>query len=516
MWYLVREKSALLLLLDMHDRTQTEPIWPVGTSEMHGRVRAHDWAATPLGPMRYWLPSLKFAVDHTLAAGFPTLLLWGRHLIQFYNDAYLEFMDWREVPLGIGFKTTWPEFYARGKTDFKSVWRGETIVAEPSYFSHAQFRDGRPAWLTASIGPVRDEAGSVAGISIAMVDSTKEVLAEATSRENEAQLTQLLELLPVGVCLFDSDRNILRRNPEMQRLFKDCWGDGPHRMYDRDGHFVEPHEYPSARALRGEVVPFEHDVLLEFGGEKRWLRTGAVPIVRDGKVAGGVAIAYDVTESRESADRMQVLVAELQHRTRNLIAVVRAVAGRTLQGSASLGDFEQKYSARLAALARVQGLLSRLREGDSITFDEMLRAELSAHAAFANGDTHVTLDGLSGVRLRSSTVQTFALALHELATNAVKYGALSQAGARLAVRWHVEPAADSDGQQLCVDWRESGVVMPEAGAKCQSGYGRELIERALPYQLGARTTYELGACGVHCTLSMPLAINASARHAEAG
>lgn len=92
------------------------------------------------------------------------------------------------------------------------------------------------------------------------------------------------------------------------------------------------------------------------------------------------------------------------------------------------------------------------------------------------------------------------MALHELATNAVKYGALSSPLAHLVVRWHVEK--DGVAQQFHVEWRESGVSMPRSDAVPQGGgYGRELIERALPYQLDARTSYELGADGVRCTIT---------------
>jgi two-component sensor histidine kinase len=102
-------------------------------------------------------------------------------------------------------------------------------------------------------------------------------------------------------------------------------------------------------------------------------------------------------------------------------------------------------------------------------------------------------------------VQTFALALHELATNAVKYGALSDRGGQLAVCWEVRHD-DARGAQLWVDWRESGVSdmpSPEAPAR-GNGYGRELIERALPYQLGARTSYAFETDGVHCTIEVPV------------
>ena len=116
----------------------------------------------------------------------------------------------------------------------------------------------------------------------------------------------------------------------------------------------------------------------------------------------------------------------------------------------------------------------------------------------------VRLDGPSGVKLRSSTVQTLTMALHELATNAVQYGALGQAGATLSVRWHVEAGQDQK-LWLHIDWHESGVRMqPAADAGEGIGHGRELIERALPYQLEARTGFTLGPDGLRCTISMPV------------
>ena len=468
----------------------------MGTSEMHARVRAHDWSATPLGPIHHWSQSLRFAVDATLAAGFPTLLLWGRDYIQCYNDAYLRLTDWWDVPLGADFRATWPEFYAHAKAGFESVWRGETITTERSHFPHSQAEGGRSAWLTASISPVRDEAGGVAGLSVVMIDSTDQMLAEAQLRENEAKLTHLLDLLPVGVALFDTDWNVIVRNPEMQKLLRlPPYGPPgtPITVFDGGDRPVDRDELPHSRALRGEIV--REDLSLELAGERRWLKVGAVPFLRDGKIAGCITIGHDITDARNNAELLKVLVAELQHRTRNVIAVVRALASKTLEPSASLA----KFGERLEALARVQGLLSCCSENERVTFDQLLRTELAAHAALDDG--RVTLEGPAGVRLPCATVQMLALGLHELATNAAKYGALTQPAGRLKVGWHVE--SSSEGRpQLWVDWRESGVVMPEPETKLQPGYGRELIERALPYQLGVKTTFQLGDDGVHCTLCL--------------
>jgi two-component sensor histidine kinase len=120
-------------------------------------------------------------------------------------------------------------------------------------------------------------------------------------------------------------------------------------------------------------------------------------------------------------------------------------------------------------------------------------------------DGQARLTGPENVKLRSSTVQTLALGLHELATNALKYGALSRPEGRLSISWSVQRTADEE-LRLEVEWRESGVLVQRGPDEkpARMGYGRELIERALPYQLKAETTYVITPEGVHCTIALPI------------
>jgi PAS domain S-box-containing protein len=227
----------------------------------------------------------------------------------------------------------------------------------------------------------------------------------------------------------------------------------------------------------------------------------------DGRILEWLGTATDVDDILNLQERQAVLVGELQHRTRNLMAVVQSVTLRTIRGSRSLDEFRRNIDARMQALARVQGVLSRRDMGARVTFDTLLREELSAHVALdAKGKgTQVSIAGPSGIPLQSSLVQTFALAIHELATNAVKYGALSTPDGHLAVRWE-ELRRDGEPPRMRVDWRENGVAnMPDPAAPPRGGgYGRELIERALPYQLGARTRYRFLPDGVHCTIEVDI------------
>jgi two-component system CheB/CheR fusion protein len=195
------------------------------------------------------------------------------------------------------------------------------------------------------------------------------------------------------------------------------------------------------------------------------------------------------------------VVAELQHRTRNLISVVGTIADNTLRTSNSFDDFKASYHDRLEVLGRAQGLLFRKKEGGRVTFDELINAELAALSVHVGENGSVTLDGAKGVRLRSGTIQMLAMVLHELVADAVKYGALKQPNGHLTVRWRQETLAESGKPWLHLDWKESGVEMPPSGTG--TAQARELIERALPYQFGAKTTFALEADGVHCTISLP-------------
>ncbi|HEY2049993.1 MAG TPA: PAS domain S-box protein [Caulobacteraceae bacterium] len=250
---------------------------------------------------------------------------------------------------------------------------------------------------------------------------------------------------------------------------------------------------------RGERVMLEYRVRRASDGEIRWLRETMFPLASvRGRVKRIGGIGEDITDEKETADRLTVLVGELQHRTRNLMAVVRSIAQRTARGSRSLQDFKIRFGDRMDALARVQALLSRLQEGDRVPFDELVGDELRAHQG-----ARVTLEGPPGVLLRSSTVQILAMAIHELVTNAMKYGALAQPKGRLTVRWGLEPAESNGRRRLRVEWIESGVTMPP-GSDTHGGAGRELIERALPYQLDAETSYALGEDGVRCVIRLPV------------
>lgn len=237
----------------------------------------------------------------------------------------------------------------------------------------------------------------------------------------------------------------------------------------------------------------EHRIRRSSDGEYRWHQTRAKPVNNDRRSDDWVGTSSDVHDLRGLQDRQKVLLAELHHRTRNLLAVVQAIARQTIRTKSTLEAFAGEFEGRLRALSRVQGLLARVDHG-AVNLRELVEAELKAHG---NGGTElgrVTIEGPPAL-LPASSAQALALAVHELATNAVKYGAFKHPSGKLSVAWRIEDGGDTE-RRVVLEWRESGVEMPDTNARIRKGYGSELIERALPYQLNAETHLEFGPDGV--------------------
>ncbi|MBY9062691.1 PAS domain S-box protein [Sphingomonas yunnanensis] len=371
--------------------------------------------------------------------------------------------------------------------------------------------DGSTVWANSSVTPLDGYGDRARTMLVVTIDLTARKRAEAALRESEARFRQFGTASADALWVRDTrDLRAEYASPAFERLYGLT-------LASADGHddlrrlvrlILPVDRHRALDALRqvraGTTVTAEFRVR-RADGAVRWVRDTAFPIPDSaGRVHRIGGISEDATAAKASSDRLEVLVAELQHRTRNLLGVVRGLSNQLIARSGSLDDFAARFDDRLSALARVNGLLARLSEGDRITFDELALSELDSLGGtdwLATGQ--VTMAGPLGVRLRSSTVQTFALALHELATNALKYGALSSRGGRLALSWQVAPSGGVPMLHVC--WHETGVRRdPVADRPAPGGgYGRELIEQALPYQLGARTRFELRDDGVFCEIALP-------------
>ncbi|MGK2910123.1 MAG: PAS domain-containing protein [Sphingobium sp.] len=372
-------------------------------------------------------------------------------------------------------------------------------------------RTGKYRWFLARMEPLRDEQGKIVQWFGAAMDMHDQRESMEALQESETRFRALVEGMPQLVWRSGNDGQWTWTSPQWRSLTGQTaaeskgygWLNAFHRD-DREGILAAWEQAPQSGWLA-----FEGRIFSARESRHRHFQTRALPVRGDGDgISEWLGTSTDMDDLLRLQNEQAVLVSELQHRTRNLMAVVQAIIVKTIKSSNTMEDFTLRIADRMQALARVQNLLSSRSLGRRIAFDQLLREELSAHVALdeAGYGSQVTLSGPSDILLRSATVQTLALALHELTTNAVKYGALSTSAGHLRISWEVM-GDDPDGQRLKVDWDETGVDNvpdPNDGAAVRFGYGRELIERALPYQLGASTHYAFTPDGVACGIEVEL------------
>lgn len=195
--------------------------------------------------------------------------------------------------------------------------------------------------------------------------------------------------------------------------------------------------------------------------------------------------------------REKMLGDKLPHRVRNMIAVIRSMLRRTLEAGSSPEEFADHFGGRLDALARYQTVGTR-GQRHSVELEDIVRDELLPTRRLDGPGC--TISG-PAVHLLPEAIEPITLAIHELATNAFKFGALTYDGGTLDIRWWM--AADPDGAALHLRWTETGVPVI-AAAPLPRGFGRQFIEEALPYQLGASTSFDLRPGGIACTIVLPM------------
>jgi PAS domain S-box-containing protein len=204
----------------------------------------------------------------------------------------------------------------------------------------------------------------------------------------------------------------------------------------------------------------------------------------------------DVTEQRRAGAQRAALMLELQHRVKNILNNVRAIASQTRQSSRTLDQFMEAFGARLGALARAQGLVAR-GPLEKVALGDLVGFELAASGG--QEGSSFTLCGPT-VSFSPRDAQAIAMAIHELTTNAAKYGALSVGSGHVEVAWRTE-RRDARAH-LWLRWRERGLQLQDtAPAK---GFGARVIEDSLPYILGGTSRLSFHPDGVECVMEFPL------------
>ena len=221
------------------------------------------------------------------------------------------------------------------------------------------------------------------------------------------------------------------------------------------------------------------------------------PYRTSANVISGVVLTFNnVTEQKRQHEHLQLLMRELQHRTNNLFTVIQAMARQTARSSANFDEFEKQFGSRVQGLAQSNTLLID-QEWKGVLLDSLIEIQL---APFVGIDT-MRIEAVGPqVRLAPGVVQTLGLVLHELATNAVKYGALSVPGGKIRLSWRFGDE-NSAPQTFRMEWCESGG--PQVKPSTRKGFGRFVTDQMITRALDATVETELAPEGLRWTLQMP-------------
>ncbi len=246
-----------------------------------------------------------------------------------------------------------------------------------------------------------------------------------------------------------------------------------------------------------DSYPAEYRIV-RSDGRLMWMsgRGRVIERAADGKARRVANIVVDVTERKKNEERTKLLIDELNHRVKNTLATVQAIVSQTLKGDNTGSDARETIEARLQSLSRSHSLLTR-ENWEGASLNEVVREALHPFVR-SDDEKQVSISGRQ-LRLRPKVALSLGMALHELATNASKYGALSTDGGRISVSWEL---ARDGTRYLDLFWQELGgpVVLPRS----QRGFGSRLIEQGIPHELGGSARLEYLSEGLRCTIRFPL------------
>lgn len=318
--------------------------------------------------------------------------------------------------------------------------------------------------------------------------------AEAALRHSEERYRRVFEQANDIILTADLDQIITDCNPAGAAAM----GLSRERIIGRPiADFVTPEGFEQTTRMlrqklaRGGTTRHEIDVLAATGETLHWEINSSLAIDRDGRVVGLHAIARDVTERRRHEERQRLLVNELNHRVKNTLSLVQGLALQTFQDGRDINEARSLFQERLAALAVAHDLLTR-ESWEGATLDQLVGEAIGHHDS--SGD-RIRWSGPS-VTLSPKAAVSLVMALHELSTNAAKYGALSADG-DVEVSWDVV-----EGERLRIEWRERDG--PPVKPPARRGFGLRMIERALASDLSGQARLEFDPAGLICRIEAPL------------
>ena len=477
---------------------------------MSALIRAKDWSRTRLGDPDHWSPSLTLVVNLVLASGFPMAVRWGSDFVMIYNDGYRPILgDKHPRALGLPFSEVWPEVQTVLAPLHESILSGERSAFFAEDLLLKIQRHGsrwEDAHFTISYSPIPDASAptGVGGVLITAVETTNRVLMEEALRKSEETYRSAMHLGRIGSWEVDFVKGVRTWTREGMALFginlPERLGQvgGPSDEFYQTMHPEDRHLLGKYHALAGKQDSFPAEYrILKSDGQICWLAGYGHVLDRqpDGKAHRIINVATDITERKAAEAHQRFLLQELSHRSKNLLTLVQSIADQSFRKSSDQRDFQNRLSGRLGGLAASNDLLAR---GDwhGSSLRELIEFQLAPFVDLSS--SQLEIHGPE-VNLTADASQAIGLALHELATNAVKYGALSSSRGQLYISWEVDQASGAGSLKL--DWRERGgplVTVPK-----QTGFGHVVIKSMIEQAVQGSVELDYAREGLHWSLHAP-------------
>jgi len=375
------------------------------------------------------------------------------------------------------------------------VKAGEII---PKFETVRQRKDGTPMPIAVTVSPIRDRDGRIIGASKIAHDISDELALRALLKTSDDRFRALAENIAQLAWMADGDGWIFWYNK---------------RWFDYTGTTLEQMEGWGWKAVHhpdhiDRVVerlqrswdtgaPWEDTFPLRSAqGEYRWFLSRAMPIRDDeGRITLWCGTNTDVTEQREKEQQIEFLLGEMNHRTKNLLTMIQALVRRTLTPANE--EFSDSFERRIRAIGANLDVLTR-RNWTGARIEDVVTSQLSYFQDLIGERIH--LDGDRDTMVGPTAAEVIGLAIHELATNAGKYGALSNETGQLTINW--ELASDGDDPRFVLCWTECDG--PTVSQPARQGFGSTVIARNPQFALGARVTMDYRNEGLVWTLDAPL------------
>jgi PAS domain S-box-containing protein len=361
------------------------------------------------------------------------------------------------------------------------------------------FRDGQVRWIESRVLILYNDGKPVRRIG-AKIDVTERKQAEQALAERDIQLTLAAKAGLVGTYAYDADTEIMQISAGYAAIhgFPEGTTEITRSECLSGVHPDDMGRVEQARSEAFRVGRSEYNVeyrIIRPGGVLRWVETRCFLFFSgEGHPHRVVGVSIDITERKRVEEQQRTLVAELDHRVKNTLSTVSAVVSHTQQGSGSVADFVAALDGRIRSMATTHELLSSHR-WHGVSLIELVRRELAPYATRHNTE-------ISGpdILLKPEAGQAMAMVLHELATNAAKYGALSTKNGRVSIRWH-RHFNGHPRSHLVFEWQE--IDGPPVVSVSKSSYGTSTIRDLIPYEFGGAVDFVLAPEGVRCCLELP-------------